>query len=503
MSAPSDSRQDPAGDRRTEVERLIHVLEESPSGAERQLNTLGMLITDASLDADEAALAEAHDGLQWLYRDHERQDPEFRGRLQGLMDVTQWALRRLPSRLQLSLVPTGHAARFLVAVIQTPGLSNQEIAARIDADETEVSRVGRRLLAAGVVMRRKEWRRNIWDATPRGRQYAQTSGLLTQAVPAAPAAATLGIGVVVLPQRLVGVVTDRRARVMTCLEQKLPPLLDSRTTATEVADFVNHLLKGVPDADAETSVLGVQVGGHVLPDSGRVVFAPNHEPQVPLTGASLAGMIENATELPTVIENDANALAQYERSFGDGQDTESFATVILGEGVGSGLIAHGRISHGARSAAGEIGHVVVEQPGRVCKCGNRGCLESVASTSAIIDIARENGLSVSDLDAVVALANEADESATAAIERAGRALGRALSMLLNLTNPEKVILYGPEGLVGHPQTRASKRFLRAVRAARDQYTFPTTGTDCALVAKPLTGEVEARAAAAVALARHG
>src|SRR4051812_13710324 len=109
MSAPSDSRQDPAGDRRTEVERLIHVLEESPSGAERQLNTLGMLITDASLDADEAALAEAHDGLQWLYRDHERQDPEFRGRLQGLMDVTQWALRRPP--LPASALPCADRSR--------------------------------------------------------------------------------------------------------------------------------------------------------------------------------------------------------------------------------------------------------------------------------------------------------------------------------------------------------------------------------------------------------
>jgi len=499
MSAPSDSRHDLLGDRRTEVERLIHALEESPAGAGRQLNALGMMITDASLDADEAALAEAHDGLQWLYRNHEEQDPEFRGRLQGLLDVTQWALRRLPSRLQLSLAPTGHAARFLVAVIQRPGLSNQEIAARIEADETEVSRVGRRLLAAGVVMRRKEWRRNIWDATPRGRQYAESSGLLTQAAPAAPTAAALGIGIVVLPHGLVGVVTDRRARVMTCLEQELPPLLDSKTTATEVADFVHHLLKGIPDADAEASVIGVQVGGHVVPESGKVVFAPNNEP---LAGASLAGMIEDATELPTVIENDANALAQYERSFGDGRETECFATVILGEGVGSGLVAHGRISHGARSAAGEIGHVVVEQPGRACQCGNNGCLESVASTPAIIEIARESGLSVSGLDAVLSLANEGDRPAVAAIERAGRALGRALSMLLNLTNPEKVILYGPAGLVGRPDTLASDEFLRAVRAARDQYTFPTTGTDCELIAKPLTGEVEARAAAAVALAKH-
>ncbi|MDN3353040.1 ROK family transcriptional regulator [Actinomadura sp. DC4] len=502
MSAPSDSRHGQAGDRRAEVERLIKVLEDSPDGADRQLNTLGMLITDASLDADEIALAEAHDGLQWLYRNHEQQAPEFRGRLQGLLDVTQWALRRLPSRLQLALVPSGHAARFLVAVIQRPGLSNQEIAARIEADETEVSRVGRRLLAAGVVMRRKEWRHNIWDATPRGRQYAESSGLLTKAAPAPPTTAALGVGVVVLPHRLVGVVTDRRARVMTCLEQELPPLLDSMTTATEVADFVNHLLKGVPDADAEASVIGVQVGGHVIPESGRVVFAPNHEPEVPLTGASLAGMIEDATDLPTVIENDANALAQYERSFGDGRDTECFATVILGEGIGSGLIAHGRISHGARSAAGEIGHVVVEQPGRACQCGNKGCLETVASAPAIIGIAQESGLSVSDLDAVLTLANEKDGAATAAVERAGRALGRALSMLLNLTNPEKVILYGPQGLVGSPGTHASDLFLDSVRDARDQYTFPTTGTDCELIAKPLSGEVEARAAAAVALARH-
>ncbi len=94
---------------------------------------------------------------------------EQRGRLLGLIDVTHWALRRLPSTLQAGPDPSSHAGQFLKAVAERPGLSNQELAMRLGIDETEASRVGRRLLAAGVVWRRKEWRRNAWDITPRGR----------------------------------------------------------------------------------------------------------------------------------------------------------------------------------------------------------------------------------------------------------------------------------------------------------------------------------------------
>ncbi|WP_242905574.1 hypothetical protein [Actinomadura terrae] len=172
-------------DRRAEVRRLIDEMEHDTKNiSEGQFSALGMLITDASLSADEPALVECQDGLQWLHRRYldvgalDGQERELRGRILGLIDVVHWALRRLPSGLQLALQPGGHAARFLVAVARKQGLSNQQLAAELGTDETEISRVGRRLLSAGVVWRRKEWRHNAWDITPRGRQYLETSGLL-------------------------------------------------------------------------------------------------------------------------------------------------------------------------------------------------------------------------------------------------------------------------------------------------------------------------------------
>ncbi|MFI0449597.1 hypothetical protein [Actinomadura sp. 6N118] len=173
--------------RRAEARRILDSMEQSKAITDGHFSALGMLITDASLCADEAALVEVKDGLQWLHRSHYLDVPAFdgerreqRGRILGLIDCVHWALRRLPSGLQLGLQPGSHAARFLVAVATDPGLSNQDLASRLGADETEVSRVGRRLLSAGVVWKRKEWRRNCWDITPRGREYLETAGLLDE-----------------------------------------------------------------------------------------------------------------------------------------------------------------------------------------------------------------------------------------------------------------------------------------------------------------------------------
>ncbi|WUI01713.1 hypothetical protein OHR68_07810 [Spirillospora sp. NBC_00431] len=173
-------------DRRTEVRRLIDSMEHAKVISDGHFSALGMLITDASLNADEPALVECQDGLQWLHRhylDIEKLDGpqrEQRGRILGLIDVVHWALKRLPSGLQLALQPDGHAARFLIAVSRRQGMSNKELAAELRTDETEISRVGRRLLSAGVVWRRKEWRHNAWDISPRGRQYLETAGLLAE-----------------------------------------------------------------------------------------------------------------------------------------------------------------------------------------------------------------------------------------------------------------------------------------------------------------------------------
>ncbi|TYB41199.1 hypothetical protein [Actinomadura chibensis] len=195
-----------ARDRRTEVRRLIDSMEHAKVISDGHFSALGMLITDASLSADEPALVECQDGLQWLHRHYLDVDGldgaqrEQRGRILGLIDVVHWALRRLPSGLQLGLRPESHAARFLVAVHRRQGMSNKQLSAELGTDETEVSRVGRRLLSAGLVWRRKEWRHNAWDITPRGFQYLETSGLLAEGADGGRRAAGPGRGEELAPR---------------------------------------------------------------------------------------------------------------------------------------------------------------------------------------------------------------------------------------------------------------------------------------------------------------
>lgn len=145
-------------------------------------SSLGMLITDASLAADEPALRTAHDGLRRVYGKQVRDGDdhkcaEQRGRVLGLIDVTYWSLRRLPSGLQLNLDPNGHTARFLTVISREPGLSNEQLAERLDVDITEVSRVGRKLVASGVAWKSRQWRHNAWSITPRGATCLEQAGL--------------------------------------------------------------------------------------------------------------------------------------------------------------------------------------------------------------------------------------------------------------------------------------------------------------------------------------
>lgn len=176
----------PRCDRLTEVRDLMDEMKSEYEIPEGCFSSLGMLITDASLAADEPALRAAHDGLRRLYGKHVRDGDEYkgaeqRGRLLGMIDVTFWSLRRLPSGLQLNLDPEGHAARFLTEIAQEPGLSNEQLAKRLEVDITEISRLGRKLLSSGVASKSRQWRYNAWDITPRGTRCLEQAGLIASA----------------------------------------------------------------------------------------------------------------------------------------------------------------------------------------------------------------------------------------------------------------------------------------------------------------------------------
>jgi glucokinase len=144
------------------------------------------------------------------------------------------------------------------------------------------------------------------------------------------------------------------------------------------------------------------------------------------------------------LENDANAAAYGEYWRGAGRGCDSMVLLTLGTGVGGGLVLHGELWRGADGMAGEIGHVTVEPNGRTCRCGNAGCLETYASATAVVENYRElsgieEGVSAEE---VGRRALEGDANARQSYREAGRSLGIAFAGLVNLLNPEQIVIGG-------------------------------------------------------------
>jgi glucokinase len=182
--------------------------------------------------------------------------------------------------------------------------------------------------------------------------------------------------------------------------------------------------------------------------------------------------------------------------------------LTIGTGIGGGLILDGRLYHGASGGAGEIGHMLVEPGGRLCGCGVRGHLEAVASGSALDAAARE--IATSEPEGLVAVtahrensepnarilddaAEAGDSSARAAIERAGRYLGIGLTNLVNIFNPEVIVIGG--------SVRKSSLYLETAVDVMHRDAFAQHAADVRVVEAALDGDEAAIGAALIALDR--
>jgi glucokinase len=200
--------------------------------------------------------------------------------------------------------------------------------------------------------------------------------------------------------------------------------------------------------------IGLACAGTVDPVHGIVVTSPN----LPLVDVPLSGLLRQAVGRPVVLENDANAAVVAEATDGAGAGLRHVVMLTLGTGVGGGLFLDGRLYRGVGGGAGELGHVVVVAGGRLCHCGNHGCLEEYASGTALARHgARRAGLG--DLDpgcaladlhrdgrldgaAVAALAKRGHPGALEAVAELGYWLGIGLIGLVNSFNPEMIVVGG-------------------------------------------------------------
>ena len=195
------------------------------------------------------------------------------------------------------------------------------------------------------------------------------------------------------------------------------------------------------------------------------------------------------------VENDANLGALAELSLGAGRGVQDLVYLKVASGIGGGIVLGGRLHHGATGIAGEIGHVQVKADGAVCRCGNRGCLETVASAPALLESLRPaygDGLTVR---AMLELAADGGHGARRVIKDAGRAIGRAVADLCNSLNPEAIVVGGVVGTAGTP-------LLEGIRESVDRYAQPGTAQAVRVTAAELGERAEVLGALTLALARR-
>lgn len=218
--------------------------------------------------------------------------------------------------------------------------------------------------------------------------------------------------------------------------------------AGRIGQMINKL-EAFAEAGGQRAVgIGIGIPGQTDQNKGEVVFAPNlHWRHVPLLK-----YLGQVTSLPILMENDANAAALGEQWCGAGRGSVNMVMITIGTGIGGGLIINGSLYQGSNGCAGELGHTVIDPKGFLCSCGRRGCLETLTSATAMIRMAKEaidqgritDLVKPENIDAkdIVMAARAGDEVALEIINFVADYLGMSIGNLINVLNPDTVVVGG-------------------------------------------------------------
>lgn len=219
------------------------------------------------------------------------------------------------------------------------------------------------------------------------------------------------------------------------------------TLQEALLNAINQFIENNARKIRELIAISIILPGLVDPDGGIVRYMPHiHVDEWPLSDA-----LENRFNVTCFVGHDIRSLALAEHYFGATQDCEDAILVRVHRGTGAGILSNGKIFLGRNGNVGEIGHIQVDPLGERCHCGNFGCLETIAANAAIEQRVRhllsqgyKSRLTLDDcnINAICKAANKGDVLACEVLEYVGRHLGKAISIAINLFNPQKVILAG-------------------------------------------------------------
>jgi glucokinase len=241
------------------------------------------------------------------------------------------------------------------------------------------------------------------------------------------------------------IVVDESVDILHPATVPMNPQAPAEEILLEIAEAARATLK-----KAETVVQGVGVGcpGIIDQKTGRVIKSPNLPT---LNGFPVRKRLQELLGLPVQLQNDANAAVLGEWLFGPNAGVNNLILLTLGTGVGGGVIMDGRLLQGADYAAAELGHICIQPGGAVCGCGKKGCLEAYVGSAGIRRIAQQflsqggdTLLSADTLDtrSIHEAAGKGDAMARAILHQVGERLGQGIGTLIDVFNPEKIVLGG-------------------------------------------------------------
>ncbi|WP_029041424.1 ROK family transcriptional regulator [Cucumibacter marinus] len=330
------------------------------------------------------------------------------------------------------------AQRSLISLIATSGpVSRTDLAAALGLSKAALTTLARALLDEGLI-----------------REERHSNAVSRQGRPPVMLAMNPDYGyfagVSIALEEPVIVLVDLKGEAVA--RMAIAPSGDPDTVAARIADAIPEIA-GKARIDATRILgIGVAISGLVDPHQQTCLRSALLDWQ----NVPLAALISEKSGLPAYLDNDANTVATWERLFGRARGLDDFVVLTMGDGIGCASIIDGRLHRGHHGGAGEVAHTTVEIDGRPCKCGKRGCLDTVASREAVLFAAREAGLDIAHVAEIEQRAARNDSLALQVIHRAGTALGMVIMQIVHINDPAMVLVLDPVGAIGS-LTRAAIR----------------------------------------------
>lgn len=256
-------------------------------------------------------------------------------------------------------------------------------------------------------------------------------------------------------------VSDRSISLMlvdfegTQLAELEVPLSKGPTESQKLADIIAQALTQLTALHGnfvhELSGIGVGLAGVVDAENGMVYWSPSLTER----NTNLRDLLTKQLGVPTFLDNDANLVAMAEKTFGLGRDHSDFIVVTIESGVGMGIVLNGQIYRGTRGCGAEFGHTKVQLEGALCRCGQRGCLEAYVADYALVREAASVGFLAADLPFenqithLLDAAKAGEPTAKTIVDRAGRMFAIGLANLVNVFDPQLIILAGEQMQFDH------------------------------------------------------